>query len=154
MTVREIIIDDLVAMQEEIESLGMNISILSAYRSYDTQVITYNHWVSREGLEAADRASARPGHSEHQLGTTIDITTHTIDNSLSSDFGITEVGLWLAQNSYRYGFVLSYPPNEEAITGYIWEPWHFRYVGRTHAKNIHDRGLILDVYLRQVNGAL
>lgn len=154
MTVRDVVIDDLFAMNEEIEKLGMNISILSSYRSYDTQVTTYNYWVSQYGVDEADRASARPGHSEHQLGTTIDITTHTIENSLSSDFGTTDVGVWLAQNSWRYGFVLSYPLGSEAVTGYMWEPWHFRYVGKLHAKNIHDRDQVPDIYLREVNGVL
>ena len=77
-------------------------------------MITYNYWVTRSGLIEAERISAKPGHSEHQLGTTIDITTSDVAEGI--DFGDTDVSLWLADNSYKYGFVLSYAPGTENIT--------------------------------------
>lgn len=130
--VREIIIEDLSKMREDAQAAGIILSIVSAYRSYLTQVETFNYWVNLEkqnGLSQTDAEakantySARPGHSEHQLGTTIDF------NEINDNFGNTPAGLWLANNAYKYGFKMSYPEGKEDETGYKYEPWHFRYVG-------------------------
>ena len=128
---------------------GFTLNVNSAYRSYQTQVATYNYWVSQVGLEQADRFSARPGHSQHQLGTTVDITSALVNYKLLSSFGNTVEGKWLVENSYKYGLVLSYPAGHENITGYTYEPWHFRYIGVGNAKKWKASGFILEQYLQK-----
>ena len=98
-------------------------------------------------MEQALRQSARPGHSEHQMGTTMDITSPSVGNDLVSAFGDTPEGKWLAANAHTFGFVMSYPPGKEATTGYIYEPWHFRYVGKAEAAAVRASGLTLHEYL-------
>jgi D-alanyl-D-alanine carboxypeptidase len=126
---------------------GCQIAVLSAYRSYQTQVLTYGYWVAKVGQKNADLGSARPGHSEHQLGTTIDLTSSTIGYQLTRDFGYTCEGAWLEANAHNYGFALSYPKGKDTITGYVWEPWHFRWVGKEVATEIHKRGTTLEEHL-------
>ena len=116
-------------------SAGDLLTVVSPYRSYSVQVSTYNGWVSRLGKAQADRQSARPGFSEHQTGLAVDI-----DTAISQSFGTTPAGIWLAQNSWEYGFIVRYPQWQEAITGYEYEPWHFRYVGGTLATEMHKTG--------------
>jgi len=115
---------------------GTQLKVVSAYRSYNTQVSTYNGWVNRLGKAQADRQSARPGFSEHQTGLAVDINT-----GADQGFGKTPAGIWLAQNSYRYGFILRYPDGLEPITGYEYEPWHFRFVGVDLATEMHSTGV-------------
>jgi D-alanyl-D-alanine carboxypeptidase len=114
---------------------GSQLTVVSPYRSYNTQVSTYNSWVSRLGQAQADRQSARPGFSEHQSGLAVDI-----DTAISEAFGATPAGIWLAQNSWKYGFVVRYQQGQEAITGYEYEPWHFRYVGVPLATELQKDG--------------
>jgi D-alanyl-D-alanine carboxypeptidase len=114
---------------------GDQLSVVSPYRSYGTQVATYNGWVSRLGQAQADRQSARAGYSEHQTGLAVDI-----DTAISESFGATPAGLWLAANSWRYGFIVRYPQGQEAVTGYEYEPWHFRYLGVPLATEMHNTG--------------
>jgi D-alanyl-D-alanine carboxypeptidase len=115
---------------------GAQLKVVSAYRSYSTQVSTYNGWVNRLGKAQADRQSARPGFSEHQTGLAVDINT-----GADQGFGKTPAGMWLAANSYRYGFVVRYPDGQEPITGYEYEPWHFRFVGVELATEMHTTGV-------------
>ena len=115
---------------------GTQLKVVSAYRSYTTQVATYNGWVSRLGQAQADRQSARPGTSEHQTGLAVDINTGS-----DQGFGKTPAGLWLAANSYKYGFILRYPDGLEPITGYEYEPWHFRFIGVDLATEMHTTGV-------------
>jgi len=103
---------------------GLTLVASSAYRSYDYQVQVYERNVRQMGLEAADRESARPGHSQHQLGLVVDF------GSITDAFAQTAEGRWLAANASRFGWSLSYPDGYEEITGYRWESWHYRYVGR------------------------
>jgi len=103
---------------------GVTLVAASAYRSYDHQTQVHNHWVQVMGRAAAERVSARPGHSQHQTGLALDF--YPIHN----DFALTPAGRWMADNAYRFGWSLSYPDNYEHITGYSWESWHFRYLGR------------------------
>ena len=131
------------------EKKGFSLNVNSAYRSYQTQVATYNYWVSQVGVAQADRFSARPGHSQHQLGTTVDITSASVSYKLMESFGNTTEGKWLAANAYKYGFVLSYPKGFEGITGYTYEPWHFRYIGVGNAKKWKNSGLILETFLQK-----
>ncbi len=123
------------------KSEGYNLWVLCGYRSYVDQYIIYNGYVSRDGQQAADRYSARPGHSEHQSGLAFDL------NSLSQDFGNTPEGIWLAENCYKYGFIIRYPKEKESITGYMYEPWHVRYLGVEKAKQVFESGLCLEEFL-------
>ncbi|MCD6120973.1 MAG: M15 family metallopeptidase [Spirochaetales bacterium] len=124
LKLRSIVIPDLKAMEEAANLRGIKLTIGSSYRSYTYQNRLYSHYVKTEGREKADRESARPGHSQHQLGTTIDFYP------IEDNFIETKQGTWLSENAWKYGFSLSYPPNAETITGYKYEPWHYRYVGR------------------------
>ncbi len=120
---------------------GLSIYIVSGYRSYSTQYSTYNYFVNYYGRARADRSSARPGHSEHQTGLAVDI------NSTSSAFAYTPEAKWLAENCWKYGFIIRYPQDKEDITGYMYEPWHVRYLGKELAKKVADSGLCLEEYL-------
>ncbi len=139
----------LLKMINDAKKKGFKLNVNSTHRSYQTQVATYNYWVSQVGAAEADRFSARPGHSQHQLGTTVDITSASVDNKLVASFGNTPEGKWLAQNGYKYGFVLAYPAGYEHITGYIYEPWHFRYIGVENAKKMKNSGFILELFLKK-----
>ncbi|MEO6044160.1 MAG: M15 family metallopeptidase [Tepidiformaceae bacterium] len=116
----------------------------SSYRSYSTQVETYRGNVAAGGQEYADRTSARAGHSEHQLGTATDVAS---DSASFEGFNGTPEATWLAQNSWKYGFIVSYPPGTEQVTGYAREDWHIRYLGKDAARKVHDSGLTLHEYL-------
>jgi D-alanyl-D-alanine carboxypeptidase len=119
---------------------GLQMQSQSAFRSYSAQVSVYNNWVSSLGQEGADLTSARPGHSEHQTGLAIDISASPARCSLDQCFADTPQGQWLAANAWQYGFVLRYPNGFTAITGYEFEPWHYRYVGLELATEYHDTG--------------
>lgn len=143
--------DALIAMLNDARTQGHDIRLRSGYRSYATQAQTFDYWVSQLGLAEAARVSARAGHSEHQLGTAADLTAASVSWQLVEGFGSTPEGGWLAAHAAEYGFVLSYPAGSEAITGYAYEPWHFRYVGPTAAAAVAANGLTLTEYLRQLN---
>ncbi|TXN29450.1 D-alanyl-D-alanine carboxypeptidase family protein [Lacisediminihabitans profunda] len=113
----------------------------SASRSYGVQVNVYNGYVSRSGEDGADAQSARPGHSEHQTGLAADISALPLTCALAACFGQTPQGRWLAANAYRFGFLLRYPADKTAITGYMYEPWHFRYIGLPLATEMHATGV-------------
>jgi zinc D-Ala-D-Ala carboxypeptidase len=130
------------AAKEDVELV-----VVSSYRSYQTQVQTYQYWVDTLGREQADRTSARPGHSEHQLGTTADVSAEVVGFDLTESFGDTKEGRWLADNSWRYGFVISYPAGKESVTGYAYEPWHIRFIGKGEAASVHNSGRTLHEYL-------
>ena len=119
---------------------GKEMQIQSAYRSYDVQVNVYNGWVNQLGQAGADLTSARPGHSEHQTGLAIDIATADSSCTLRACFASTNQGKWLAKNAWKYGFILRYPKGETDVTGYEFEPWHYRFVGVSLAKEYHDTG--------------
>lgn len=128
---------------------GVLIIILSAYRSYWSQQATFSSWVGSAGLAAAETFSARPGHSQHQLGTTFDYTSESVNLGLSKDLTNTAEGKWMAANAHKYGFVISYPKGAEAITGYIYEPWHYRYIGVENANKMMESQVILEEFLKQ-----
>ncbi|MBL3698715.1 M15 family metallopeptidase [Leucobacter luti] len=117
---------------------GQQVRIISAYRDYDTQVSLYDGYVARDGQDAADTYSARPGHSEHQTGLVIDLDDHG-DCYLAACFGETPAGSWLALHAFEYGFIVRYPAGKEDVTGFMPEPWHFRYVGAELAAEMRDR---------------
>lgn len=147
--VRALVIADLRAMAREAKRQGKAIAVRSAYRSYQQQVATFAYWVRVSGRQAALKASARPGHSEHQLGTTIDVRSASSTRAPwdYQDWAKTGPGGWMKANGWRYGFVMSYPKGKQSLTCYTYEPWHYRYVGRTLAKRIHDSGLTTREYL-------
>jgi hypothetical protein len=145
--VRAIVIDDLRAMQQAAAAAGAPIGIESAYRSYAEQQQVFDAWVKQYGYDRALMTPARPGHSEHQLGVAIDFRTDAPGSSVSGNFGTTAAGKWMAANAWQYGFVMSYPKGATALTCYASEPWHFRYVGRDLAAQVHASGSTLRAYL-------
>lgn len=108
---------------------GLDFSVQSAYRSFESQTGVYNDDAARNGVAYADTDTARPGHSEHQTGLAVDISAVPAKCSLDACFAHTPQGEWLAANAWRFGFLLRYPADKVAITGFTFEPWHFRYVG-------------------------
>jgi D-alanyl-D-alanine carboxypeptidase len=120
---------------------GLQFSVQSAYRSYDTQVRVYNADVAANGQAYADTDTARPGTSEHQTGLAVDISAVPANCSLDACFGTTPQGQWLAANAWRFGFLLRYPADKVDVTGYTYEPWHFRYVGVELATEMHRAGV-------------
>ena len=140
--IRAFVVPDLRAMVEAARAAGAPLAVVSAFRSHDQQVATFNHWVSVAGYQQALRTSARPGHSEHQLGTTLDFTSAGGGAPWEyTDWATTPAGAWMRANAWRYGFVMSYPAGTYAQTGYDYEPWHYRYVGRELAAAIAASGL-------------
>lgn len=136
--VRSIAVGDLSAMVAAAKADGARLAVQSAYRSYRGQVLTFNGWVSQVGYEAALQTSARPGHSEHQLGTAIDFRAVGGASPWQyADWATTTEGGWLAANAWRFGWVMSYPAGTSALSCYRYEPWHYRYVGRDAAAAIH-----------------
>lgn len=135
-------------MAAEAKLSGFNLTAFSTYRSYDYQVTLYNRYADRDGVEAADRYSARPGYSEHQTGLAFDIGEVNHEKHWASQsFGETEAGKWLLANAHRYGFILRYPNHKEEITGYMHEAWHYRYVGTPLSEEIFKKNITLEEYL-------
>ena len=123
---------------------GNQLMIGSGYRSAALQQTYLNSLAANIGLDAANQSIALPGQSEHQTGLAVDISTVSRNCYLDTCFGDTNDGLWLVHNSYKFGFILRYPSDKVSITGYKYEPWHFRYVGIDLATALHDSGLTLD----------
>lgn len=119
---------------------NLDMWVCSGFRSYTVQKNLYNSYVSRDGVKNADRYSARPGYSEHQTGLAFDI------NYADSRFTGTAQAVWLAENAHKYGFILRYPEGKESVTGYMYEPWHYRYIGVENAEKIYASGLTLEEY--------
>jgi D-alanyl-D-alanine carboxypeptidase len=150
LAVRELVLADLDALREAAAANGTPLSILAAYRSYAQQADLYERRVDELGDSEAGSRVARPGHSEHQLGTTIDVTTEG-ETDVDQSWGATPHGQWVATHAHEYGFLLSYPLDGEDRTCYDYEPWHLRYVGRELASDIIDSGLTLREYLWQLH---
>jgi D-alanyl-D-alanine carboxypeptidase len=138
--VRSELIAPLEQMRADMAAAGITLRMSSAYRSYARQQTIYNGFVAREGVAGADTHSARPGNSEHQTGLAVDLDDGAGCN-LNACFANTAGGRWLAENSWRYGFILRYGDGWQPIVGYTYEPWHFRYVGVEVASDMHDRGI-------------
>ena len=144
--VRAVAIDDLRAMAGAAEENGTPLVAWSPYRSYQEQVSLFADYRNTYGFEKAVTFSARPGHSEHQLGLTIDFVAAG-ESGLSSRWEETPTGAWMAENAWQYGWLMSYPKGKKALTCYSYEPWHYRYVGRGLAQDIHDSGLTTREYM-------
>jgi D-alanyl-D-alanine carboxypeptidase len=135
---------------------GLAPTVLSSYRSYFEQAVAHQRWVVEDPTNA-DRISAQPGHSEHQLGTVVDFgspempgLTGSYTDKFSTLFDQTSESRWLVQHAYKYGFSMSSPPGSESLTGLAYEPWHYRYVGVEMAAYLHASGYFLDEYLIKV----
>ncbi len=126
---------------------GITLHAQSGYRSYGTQQSLYNTYVRVNGEEAANTFSAKPGESEHQTGLAMDVTSDSVDNLLVQEFGETVEGIWVREHAAEFGFIIRFGQGKEDITGYMYEPWHLRYVGVKHAKYITEHGLTLEEYL-------
>lgn len=147
---RQEVIGYLTAMGEAAKADGVKLVVTSAYRSYEVQAANFQNAVRIYGSpEQANRYVARPGQSEHQLGTTVDFGATNSD--WKPAFADTAPGNWLKQNAHRFGFVMSFPRDKEKITGYVFEPWHFRYVGVEVAQAIIDSGLTPLEYLQALD---
>lgn len=129
---------------------GIKLKGVSGYRSYAMQKAIFDANSAKKGAAEANRTSAHPGQSEHQTGLAIDVSSASAGYALEESFGTTKEGKWLAKHAYEYGFIIRYPKGKESITGYKYEPWHIRYVGKEAAKAIYEAGTTME----QVFGAL
>ncbi len=134
------------ALERMRKDSGYEMPLISGFRDYETQVAVFENWCSKNGIEDAERFSSRPGHSEHQTGLTVDVT------STDDLFAFTDEARWIGENCYKYGFIVRYPKGKEEITGYVYEPWHLRYLGTSTAKLVHDSGLTLEEFLGAEGG--
>lgn len=133
----------------EAKAEGITLLGVSAYRSHATQTTLFNHYVSRDGYEKARTYSALPGTSEHETGLAIDVTGGNGACAAEDCFGGTEEAIWLEEHAAEYGFIIRYPKGKEAITGYQYEPWHIRYVGKEIALEIMGAGITLEEYVNE-----
>lgn len=130
------------------EEAGVTLVTVSGYRSYSKQSTIYSNKLDKVGSKAAaDEYVARPGASEHQLGLAMDVGQRKSKTGLTASFAKTKGGQWLAENCWRFGFILRYQEGWEEITGYNYEPWHVRYVGKEQAELIHQANVPLETYL-------
>lgn len=142
--VRKVTYDAFLEMWEEAKNNGYYLMVSSSYRTYEEQEIVYNNYKKKRGEKYADSIAARPGASEHQTGLTLDIFSK--DNSNKNTFKDTEVFKWLKDNSYKFGFILRYPEDKVNVTGYGYESWHYRYVGKKIAKYIYENNITFEEY--------
>ena len=127
---------------------GYKLYARSGYRSYNSQKSVFEGNVKKYGsVERANRTSAKPGQSEHQTGLAIDITIKSLNYQLTTAFGKTPEGKWVAKNAHKYGFIIRYPEGKENITGYSYEPWHLRFLGVELATKVYNSGLTYEEYL-------
>ncbi len=129
------------ALQKMRNGSGYAMPLVSGFRSYEYQKTVFKKWCDKDGEAVASTYSARPGHSEHQTGLAADIT------SIYQSYGNTKEGKWVAAHCHEYGFIVRYPLGKDDITGYMYEPWHLRYLGESTARLVHDSGLTLDEFL-------
>ena len=132
---------------------GITLYATSGYRSYSTQKAIFDRKAEERGEQAANRSVAKPGYSEHQTGLAMDIEGETtLGTGLTEAFGESPEGIWVAENCHEYGFIIRYPQDKTSITGYIYEPWHIRYVGVEAATEIAALGVTFEEYILMVRG--
>lgn len=148
---RKVAADALKELFEKAKRQGYTLAAISGYRSYSTQNRIYHNYVANHGQSSADRFSARPGHSEHQLGLAMDISVASIGYSLSERLAETPEGFWVRHNAHYFGFIIRYPQGKEPITGYMYEPWHLRYVGVELATQIYLCDCTMEEYYFMVS---
>lgn len=124
------------AMFKAAQDDGVELQVISSFRSFDYQQRLYDNYRERYGADNTDAMSARPGHSEHQTGLALDVDTPGGEHSLKTSFGETEAGQWLADHAHEYGLVVRYPEDQHDTTGFQYEPWHLRYFGEQYATQI------------------
>ena len=146
---RQIASQALTNLFEAAENNGHILYADSGFRSYQTQEVLYNTYVERSGQAEADRYSAQPGKSEHQTGLTMDVTSDAVGRQLVQSFGETDEGIWIRENAHHYGFIVRYPEGKEEITGYMYEPWHLRFLGIALATEIYESGLTYEEYIEE-----
>lgn len=137
-------------MFADAKSQGVLLTAISGYRSYEYQKMLLEREIAQFGEEKAVMAVAPPGQSEHQSGLAMDISSQSNNFQVNIEFADTKEGKWLAENAYKYGFILRYPEDKVSITNYQYEPWHFRYVGKDAAKVIHENDWSLEEYFNNV----
>lgn len=140
--------EDLRSLVEAAAKDGEELVVASAYRSYDDQRLSHERLASVYGAQA-DAMSAKPGHSQHQLGTAVDFTNAAAAYEVWEPFGQTSASAWLVRHAPEHGFVLAYPRGKERETGYRWEPWHYRYIGKENAKRLDRSNLNLQAFLER-----
>lgn len=146
LCVKEEARDALILMIDEAKKEKLFIKVSSGFRDYSTQKSILETNI-KSGNKNATKLVAKPGYSEHQLGVAVDLTSPSIENiSATSKFGKTKESAWLKENAYKYGFIESYPEGKEDITGYLYEPWHYRYVGIDNALLIHESGKTINEF--------
>lgn len=133
-------------MFRDAEAAGLHPIGVSGYRSYERQKNIYTSNLAVKGEMHTSLYSAKPGQSEHQTGLAMDISSPSVQSALTTDVENTPEGRWLRENAAAYGFILRYPAGKEHITGYAYEPWHFRYVGKNLAAYLKKEGLTLEEY--------
>lgn len=138
--------DQLSRLMADAGADGEDLTIASAYRSFADQQASYGHWTDFYG-QGAGGMSAPPGHSQHQLGTAVDFTNAATNYEVHQNFGLTSGSTWLKENAPKYGYVLAYPKGQEAKTGYNWEPWHYRYVGKENVARMQVSDMNLNAFL-------
>lgn len=143
-SLRTILVPDLQAMAAQAATDGVTLTLGSGYRSPELQKYFFDNYAARDGVEAANKYSALPGQSEHQTGLSLDFAAGNMQCYLEQCFSDTPEGIWLAEHAHEYGFVLRYTKDGEATTGYQFEPWHFRYVGKDLAAALHDNNMLLE----------
>lgn len=124
---------------------GVELQVVSSYRSYEYQQSIYDSYLEQYGVNNTDAMSARPGYSEHQTGLAMDVDVPGGDDTLSSSFGDTEAGQWLADHAHDYGFIIRYPKDQEEITGFQYEPWHLRYLGERFASQVVENSGVAEL---------
>lgn len=144
IAVREDIVEPIESMFAAASSEGVSLILASGYRSYETQNKLFNDAARSVGYQRANESIALPGQSEHQTGLSVDLAASNNNCYITSCFADTNGGIWLAKNAHRFGFTLRYPENKEQITGYIFEPWHFRFVGIDLATALYISDLTLE----------
>jgi D-alanyl-D-alanine carboxypeptidase len=149
LPIRVVVVEDLAELRRAAEAAGTPVGLLSAYRSYEQQAMLFEKREAELGHEGAIRKTARPGHSEHQLGTAVDFKRPGHQDVFVA-FGSSPAGRWLATHGWEFGFVPSYPQGKQDLTCYGYEPWHYRYFGKETAARIHESGLTTRQYLWQL----
>lgn len=135
-------------LSSDAKKLGYRIIVVSAYRSYTYQEKLFDYYVKEKGINYALNCSAKAGHSEHQTGLAIDVEGSNFDYDLFSESKEFE---WMKDNAHKYGFILRYPKGKEDITGFKYEPWHYRYVGKDIAKYIYEKNITFEEYFEVAN---
>lgn len=129
------------------EDAGLELWVVSGYRSFERQIERHQYFVDTYGREAAENMSARPGHSEHQTGLAMDVSAASVGALLTEDFSNVPEGVWLRENAHYFGFIIRYPYGRKALTGVGYEPWHIRYVGVEAATYIFENEIVLEQYV-------